>query len=228
MTSPALLAGGPTVDGTGGHYFGVYPAIVTSLVGDPAGQQRVEVSFPWLGSDGDSVRAWARLLSPYAEDDQGLLAVPSVDTEVVVAFEAGELARPYVIGSAWNGKEAMPETPTASNDKRVLKSRAGTILEFDDTDGMAKVTLEMSCGHKLVLDDTADTVTITSKSGGKVEITAGGGITITAVTKLDITAPMVNVDTAMAKFSGVVKCETLIASSAVVSPSYTPGAGNIW
>ena len=35
------------------------------------------------------------------------------------------------------------------------------------------------------------------------------------------------VDTAMAKFSGVVKCETLIATS-VISASYTPGAGNIW
>jgi hypothetical protein len=38
---------------------------------------------------------------------------------------------------------------------------------------------------------------------------------------------MVTVDAAMAKFSGVVKCETLIATT-VVSSVYTPGAGNIW
>jgi hypothetical protein len=38
---------------------------------------------------------------------------------------------------------------------------------------------------------------------------------------------MVKVDAAMSKFSGVVKCDTLI-SNAVVSSSYTPGAGNIW
>jgi hypothetical protein len=31
----------------------------------------------------------------------------------------------------------------------------------------------------------------------------------------------------MSKFSGVVQCDTLIASS-VVGSSYTPGAGNIW
>jgi hypothetical protein len=29
-------------------------------------------------------------------------------------------------------------------------------------------------------------------------------------------------------FSGVVNCQTLIASVGVVSPSYTPGVGNVW
>jgi hypothetical protein len=38
---------------------------------------------------------------------------------------------------------------------------------------------------------------------------------------------MVEVDAGMAKFSGVVECDTLIASS-VVAASYTPGAGNVW
>ncbi len=38
---------------------------------------------------------------------------------------------------------------------------------------------------------------------------------------------MVTVDAAISQFSGVVHCDTLITNS-VVSPSYTPGAGNIW
>ncbi|WP_291983746.1 hypothetical protein [Candidatus Accumulibacter sp. ACC005] len=44
---------------------------------------------------------------------------------------------------------------------------------------------------------------------------------------MKVSAGMVTVDTAMAKFSGIVKCEVLQATS-VVSTSYTPGAGNIW
>jgi hypothetical protein len=32
----------------------------------------------------------------------------------------------------------------------------------------------------------------------------------------------------MVKCDGIVKCETLIASTGVISPSYTPGAGNVW
>jgi hypothetical protein len=51
-------------------------------------------------------------------------------------------------------------------------------------------------------------------------------VTVSAA-KVDVSAGMVTVDAGMSKFSGVVKCDTLIATS-VVSTSYTPGAGNIW
>ena len=94
-------------DGGAPRYFGVFPAIVTDIV-DPDNLGRIQVKFPWLGSEGDSVRAWATLLTPYADDDQGFEVLPAVDTQVVVAFEAGELRRPYILGSCWNGIESMP------------------------------------------------------------------------------------------------------------------------
>src|SRR5205807_537706 len=103
---------------------------------------RIQVRFPWLGQKGsDDVRAWATLLSPYADDNQGFLALPAVDTQVVVGFEAGDLRRPYIVGAAWNGRESLPAAPEKANNKRLLRTRAGSLLEFDDTDGAAKVTL---------------------------------------------------------------------------------------
>jgi len=45
--------------------------------------------------------------------------------------------------------------------------------------------------------------------------------------QVNVSAGMVQVDAGMSQFSGVVKCDTLIATS-VVSTSYTPGAGNVW
>jgi hypothetical protein len=54
-----------------------------------------------------------------------------------------------------------------------------------------------------------------------------GSVVKVQASKVDVSAGMVTVDAAIAKFSGIVKCETLI-STAVVSSSYTPGAGNIW
>ena len=45
--------------------------------------------------------------------------------------------------------------------------------------------------------------------------------------QVKVSAGMVNVDAGMAKFSGVVECETLVANS-VVAANYTPGAGNVW
>lgn len=214
-------------DGDGTRFFGVYPAIVTDIV-DPDQLGRIEVRLPWLGADGNGdARAWATLLSPYAEDDQGFEALPSVDTQVVVAFEAGNLRRPYIVGAAWNGREALPEAAEAANNKRLIKTRSGSLLEFDDTDGAVKVTLSTRGGHKLVLDEGAQEIKLTHLNGCSITFNAGGKIVIQANAGVDVTAPMVTVNAPMSKFSGVVKCETLI-TNAVVSSSYTPGAGNIW
>ena len=215
-------------DGGGPRYFGVYPAIVTDIV-DPQSIGRIQVRFPWLGTSGnDDVRAWATLVSPYADDDQGLEILPSVDTQVVVAFEAGDLRRPYIIGASWNGVESLPQAAADPNNIRVLKSRAGSRLEFDDTDGASKVTVSMSQGHKVVLDEAAQEVTVAHMNGCTIVIDIAGTISIQANTTVDVTAPLMNVHSAAAIFDGIVTCDTLVASTGIVSPSYTPGAGNIW
>ncbi len=209
------------------RHYGAYPAIVTDIV-DPDRLGRIEVKFPWLGEAGDNVRVWATLLTPYADDDQGFVALPAVDTQVVVAFEAGELQRPYVVGACWNGREMMPVTPTRPNDRRVIKSRAGSLLEFDDSAGAAKVTISMKSGHRLVLDDGASQVQLEHANGCVITMDAAGKVSITANATVDVTAAAMNVHAATATFDGLVNCQTLIASVGVVSPSYTPGAGNVW
>ena len=214
-------------DGDAPRYFALYPAIVTNIV-DPQSLGRIEVKFPSLGADGDTVRAWATLLTPYADDNQGYQMLPSVDTQVVVAFEAGDLRRPSIVGSAWNGKESLPDTPDAANNKRLIRTRSGSLLEFDDTSGAAKITLSTQSGHKLLLDDGGTQVTLTHANGSVITFNAGGQIQIQANATVEITASAVNVHAPVATFDGMVNCTTLNASVGVISPSYTPGAGNIW
>jgi uncharacterized protein involved in type VI secretion and phage assembly len=214
-------------DGGAPRYFGLYPAIVTDIV-DPDSLGRIEVKFPWLGADGDTVRAKATLLTPYADDDQGFEMLPEVDTQVVVGFEAGELRRPYIVGSCWNGVESMPEAPEAANNKRLIKSRSGSILEFDDTDGAAKVTISMQSGHKIVLDDSGPEIKITHSNGCSITFSSAGKIEIQANASVEITAPALNVHCPTSTFDGLINCTTINCSASVVSPSYTPGAGNIW
>lgn len=214
-------------DGDALRHFGVYPAIVTDIV-DPDRLGRVEVKLPWLGSAGDDVRAWATLVTPYADDGQGLEILPAVDTQVLVAFEAGELRRPYVLGASWNGVESLPQAPEAANNKRLLKTRSGSLLEFDDTQGASKVTLSMDAGHRLVLDDAAKQVTLEHANGCVITMTMAGQVQIQANSTVEITAAALNVHAPAATFDGIVNCTTVICSAGVVSPSYTPGAGNIW
>lgn len=212
-------------DGSAPGYFGLYPAFVTNLV-DSANLGRVEVSLPWLGTDGNrDVRAWATLCSPYADDNQGLEILPEVGSQVLVAFEAGNMRRPYIIGAAWNGKESLPDTPDSANNLRVWQSRSGSRLEFDDSTP-PKVSVTMKSGHKVVLDDSAQQITITHAMGCSITLTVTA-IQINANVSVDVTAPMVNVNAAMSTFSGVVEAQTVIADSFVISPAYTPGVGNL-
>jgi hypothetical protein len=60
----------------------------------------------------------------------------------------------------------------------------------------------------------------------RIEIETQGKLVIDA-SLAELNTGMLTVNTGMAKFSGVVQTDTLIAN-AVVSASYTPGAGNIW
>ncbi|WP_412543353.1 phage baseplate assembly protein V [Longispora sp. K20-0274] len=213
-------------DGAAPGYYGVYPAQVTALV-DPDKLGRIEVRFPWLGTDGDhDVRAWATLCSPYADNDQGLEILPEVGSQVVVAFEAGNPRRPYILGAAWNGRAKLPATPATANDIRVLRTRSGSRLEFDD--GPApKVSVTMASGHRVVLDDGAQSITIQHAGGCVVTLTATN-VDIRANAVVHVTASAaVTVDAPISVFNGIVKCQTLIADVGVMSPSYTPGVGNL-
>ncbi|ODS25053.1 hypothetical protein AB835_00675 [Candidatus Endobugula sertula] len=214
-------------DGGQQTYYGVYPAIVTDIV-DPDKLGRIEVKFPWLGNAGDSdVRAWATLLSPYADNDQGFQTLPETESQVVVAFEAGNLRRPYIVGACWNGAEALPEEADAANNIRVIKTRAKSILEFDDTEGAEKVTLKMASGHKLVMDDSSQTVTLSHSAGHVITFTAAGVVEIKGNASVDIQAPTLNVKAPVANFDGIINCTTLAATALVTSPTYTPGVGNL-
>lgn len=209
-------------------YFGVYPAIVTDIV-DEKELGRVEVRFPTLGTGGDrDVRAWATLCSPYADKDQGLQVLPEVGSQVVIACEAGNLRRPYIIGCAWNGKAPGPRRAQAANNIRVLRSRGESELEFDDLPGAEKVSITMKSGHEVVLDSGFQEITIRHANGSVIRMDAVGRIAIQANSSVDVTAPMVNVNAPMSRFNGVVSCQTLAADTFVISPAYTPGVGNLW
>jgi uncharacterized protein involved in type VI secretion and phage assembly len=144
---------------------GVAVAVVTDNV-DPERLGRVRVTYPWRDADDES--DWARLAVPMAGPERGTYFVPEVDDEVLVAFENGDIHHPYVLGALWNGQDKPPEdNASEANDVRMVRSRSGHELVFDDADGASKVELTTSGGHTLVLDD--------ADGASKVELTTSGG-----------------------------------------------------
>jgi uncharacterized protein involved in type VI secretion and phage assembly len=219
--------------GFGPRLDGVHPAVVTD-VSDPDGQGRVRVRLPWSpDSDNGAYEAWARLATLMAGAGRGTRFVPEVDDEVLVAFECGDPNRPYVVGALWNGQDAPPETMGANNDIRAIHSRNGVVVTFDDTDGSERLRLETPGGQIVELSDGPGVVTIQDANGNTITLDSGG-VTVQCSAKVsvsastfEVSASQVTVNAGMSKFSGVVQCDTLIATS-VVGTSYTPGAGNMW
>lgn len=221
--------------GLGGRWYGVFPALVTDIK-DPDGQGRVRISLPWSpDTNGSRYEAWARLATMMGGNNRGSWFVPDVNDEVLVAFEAGNPSRPYIVGCLWNGSDKPPESMDGGgkNNKKVLRSRNGVKITLDDKDGQENMILETPGGQKITLKDGPGAVEIVDSNGNSVKLETSG-ITVTASAKVtinasqvEVSAGMVTVNAGMSKFSGVVQCDTMISNS-VISASYTPGAGNIW
>lgn len=221
--------------GYGGHFYGVYIAIVTDIK-DKEGQGQIKIKLPWSpDSEGQAYEAWARLATIMAGNKRGSWFVPDVDDEVLIIFEAGDARRPYVIGSLWNGRDSPPETMdgAGNNYLKTLKSRNGIYITLDDSDGQETLTLKTPAGQTVVLKDGPGSIETKDSNGNSIRMESSG-ITVNAAAKvtinastIEISAGMVTVNAGMSKFSGVVEADTVI-TKAVVSDSYTPGAGNIW
>jgi uncharacterized protein involved in type VI secretion and phage assembly len=219
----------------GARWYGVYPAQVEKI-DDPDKQGRVQVKLPWAeDADGAEYLAWARLATLLAGDKMGSWFIPSKGDEVLVCFEAGDPRRPYVIGSLWNGKDAAPAAVDGENNyDKVLCAKNGVKITLHDEKDKERLVLETPGGRKVTLSDDSKAITIEDKAGNSVKI-EDSGITVNSAGELKLVASStatiqgstLKVEAGMSTFNGVIKCDTLIASS-VIGSSYTPGAGNIW
>jgi uncharacterized protein involved in type VI secretion and phage assembly len=221
--------------GLGGRWFGVYPALVKDIV-DPDGEGRVKVALPWSPDTGnDRYEAWARLATFMAGNNRGSWFIPDVDDEVLVAFEGGDVRRPYVVGALWNGKDQAPQSMDGGgrNYLKVLRSRNGVKITLDDHDGSETLIAETPGGQKITLKDGAASVEVADSNGNSLRMESSG-ITLTTSASLTINASTVTVNASSVTVTGATTLSSTltvgasITTPSIVSASYTPGAGNIW
>ena len=176
-----LVSGGTPRPRLGG---GVAPAVVTD-VRAPRNLGRVKLSFPWLADDYTS--SWARTVQIGAGADRGALILPEVGDEVLVGFEQGDPANPYVLGGLYNGRDTPAHGDTDVVDgnsgqvnARRLVSRTGHVLELVESstgrDGVRLATGDGAC--VLTLDKQATQITV--HSDGTVRIAGSRGVTVDA------------------------------------------------
>ena len=208
---------------------GVLAGVVRSL-DDPLSLGRVKVAFDWMPDEPES--HWARVASPMAGSGRGCFFMPEVDDEVLVAFDQGHDGHPYVVGYCWSNADQPPYG--ANIHKRGITTVLGHQLTFDDEPASPKITLKTPAGYQLLLDEQMGKVSITLPNGNEVTLD-GAGLTVNVATgsvainamSASITASMVSIDAAMTSVSGVLQVGGAVIANAIVSPTYTPGVGNL-
>jgi uncharacterized protein involved in type VI secretion and phage assembly len=192
---------------------------------DPDDRGRIKVRL-----QATPMEVWASVVTLSAGPGYGVACIPRLDEIVVLAFVNPDL--PLVIGSLWSGRQSIPEDADAVEDHYVVKTPAGTVVEFDDADGPKLelrtrqgyyVRITESDGGEIEINRGGQSVTLTASD---INIQAAGKVTVDAAT-VEVNAASVQVNAGMSRFSGVVQADTVMAN-AVVGLSYTPGAGNIW
>jgi phage protein D len=174
---------------------GVVIGLVADLK-DPEKLGRVKVKFPWLDDDYQS--PWARVAFPGAGASRGFVALPEVDDEVLVAFEHGDVTRPFVLGGLFNGKDAPPHAADLLDggrrrvNKRVWQSRAGHYVILDDTDGKEMITIQTADGKYVFTLDQGGRQLIVS-ADQKISVN-GNDITIEAKNSMALKAQQISID----------------------------------
>ncbi len=152
------------------------------------GMVRVEY---FLGETGKTLTDWARVAQPYAGNGYGSYWLPEVGDEVILAFNMGDINRPYVIGSLWNSKDKIPEdTAREKNDIKRIKTKGGHEIVFSEEKDKEKISIHTPKNLLLTLVDEKKAITIQDADGeNMIEIDGENGkITIKAKKSISLDA----------------------------------------
>jgi len=136
---------------------------------DPDGTGRVKVQFKWQCQSND-VTEWLRVMTPDAgssgqvSKNRGFVFIPEKGDQVVVAFEEGNIARPFVMGSVFHGKNSSGGS--ASNNSKSLTSKSGHTISLDDGGG---ILVKDKTGLNHVFIDGNNAITATADNNVKLQ-----------------------------------------------------------
>ena len=92
------------------------------------------------------------------KSNRGFVFIPEVGDQVLLGFRHGDPARPYVMGSLFNG--VTGSGGFAANHKKSLTTRSGSTVTFDDT--AHTILLQTTRANKIFIDELNGTITISS------------------------------------------------------------------
>ncbi len=156
---------------------------------DPLNLGRIQVAFPDISDFNCS--SWARIATMMAGANEGSYFLPDIGDEVLVSFEKGDINTPVIVGGLWNGLARPPEFNKGLNAKKMICTKTGLKLVFDETPGKQNITLETLTGSTVTLSDTEG---ITINSPTSIKLTVGNNSIEINPTGISIQGTQINLN----------------------------------
>jgi phage baseplate assembly protein gpV len=159
---------------------------------DATGMARVQVLLPWM----PGIEPWARVVTPSAGTLRGIYFIPQIGDEVIVAFNHGDVADAYVLGSLWNTIDRPPALLTTDPiNKRLIVTPTGQTIAIDDL--QQSVTITNTTKQKLELGLDAVKIeagTPVTPAQASVKLDSLGNVTIEGALSITLKAQSITLD----------------------------------
>ena len=145
---------------------------------DPEGKGRVRVRMNWQ-TDGMQT-SWVRVMTPDGgsssdvKSNRGFVFIPEVGDQVLLGFRHGDPARPYVMGSLFNGTTGGGGLE--GNHMKSLTTRSGHTIKLNDSLSSLGITIKDIKGNSIHIDSVGDDIIINAKRN--ITINAGETFTV--------------------------------------------------
>lgn len=140
---------------------------VATVVG-PAGEEiyvnedgAVKVAFHWNRYDqlNENASCWVRVAQNWNGNGYGFLATPRIGQEVIISYLNGDIDRPIITGTTYNGKNRPPIDLPRHKTQMTIKSKTHkgegfNEMRFEDEKGLEEIYFHAQRNHRTnVLND---------------------------------------------------------------------------
>lgn len=152
---------------------GIALAKITNIK-DPKNLGRVKCAYITADKDAGET-GWIYCLTPFGGNQYGSFFHPNVGDIVALAYENGDIHRPFVIGSLWAGASKPPVTVSdGKNEEYKFITPNKTFVDFSDVQGKEKITVSTPKKRQIILDDEKQELTVSdSKNSIKISEKTG-------------------------------------------------------
>lgn len=148
-------------------------------INDPKNYGRVKCKYITADKNAGET-GWIYCVTPFGGSGYGAFFHPNVDDIVALAYQNGDIHRPFVIGRLWV-QDSKPPLPVQNgkNEEYKIITPNKSYLDFSDTKGKEKITAATPKARMITLDDENQLIKITD---GKNTISVNGTNGTTEIT----------------------------------------------